>query len=137
MLVAIALRSWPYPTALEEILKDLSATLVPLALVSVGMQMASGVSRFKKNAGLLAAGLGYKLFLGPALIYFIYVVLLGAHGPEIEITIVQAAMAPMITGAILAADHGLEPELSNLMIAVGIPLSLLTVPLWSLALKNL
>ncbi len=40
------------------------------------------------------------------------------------------AMAPMITGAILASSYGLKPKLSSMMIGFGIPLSFLTLAIW-------
>lgn len=135
MLAAFALHPWTYPAALKEILEKLSATLIPLALVSVGMQLRLSPALIRKHAPQLVSGLLFKLLIGPALICALFVAVLGAHGPDIQITIVQSAMAPMITGAILADDYGLEPELANLMIGAGIPLSLLTVPLWAYLLR--
>ena len=38
-------------------------------------------------------------------------------------------MAPMISAAILAEQHDLEPQLVNTALGIGIVLSLLTVPL--------
>jgi predicted permease len=136
MLIALALHPWAYPDALKEILSKLSATLIPLALVSVGMHVRFSPSLLRSNARPLALGLVFKLALAPAFFFALYVGLLGAHGEGIRITIVQSAMAPMITGAILAADHGLEPELANLMLALGIPLSLFSVPLWAYLLRS-
>jgi predicted permease len=135
MGLALALHSWPYPDALKADLKIIAAPLVPLALISVGMQLELAPALLRRNSRELAIGLLFKLIVAPALICALFVGALGARGQDIQITIVQAAMAPMITGAILAADHGLEPELANLMIGAGIPLSLLTVPLWAYLLR--
>jgi predicted permease len=55
---------------------------------------------------------------------------LGGRGLEIDVSIMESAMAPMITGAILASNYGLKPKLSSMMIGIGIPLSLLTVAFW-------
>lgn len=137
MLAALALHPWPYPDAFKELLAKLSATLIPLALVSVGMHVRLTPRLLHENARRLFAGLLFKLVLAPALFCALFVGVLGAHGEDIRITIVQSAMAPMITGAILAAELGLEPELANLMIAVGIPLSLLSVPLWAYLLRSI
>ena len=41
-----------------------------------------------------------------------------------------SAMAPMVTAGVVAADNELSPGLASAMIAVGVPLSLVTVPLW-------
>ena len=45
------------------------------------------------------------------------------------IAVLQAAMAPMISAAILADQYGLEPDLANAVLGGGVVLSLLTVPL--------
>jgi hypothetical protein len=55
----------------------------------------------------------------------------------LQVAIFEAAMAPMIGGAIVAAQHKLDPELSALMLGVGIPLSFLTLPAWWYALAGL
>ena len=131
MLAAFALHPWPYPAPFRELLEKLAVTLIPLALVSVGMQMRLTPAALRSRARELAIGLGFKLALAPAAIFALYVLVLGARGEAIQITLAEAAMAPMITGAILASEYGLDPELANLMIGAGIPLSLLTVPLWA------
>jgi predicted permease len=52
------------------------------------------------------------------------------------VVVAEAAMAPMITGALLAMEHGLEPRLASAMVGLGVPLSLVTVPLWAWALRG-
>ncbi|MFD0779500.1 hypothetical protein ACFQZF_14505 [Flavobacterium myungsuense] len=42
----------------------------------------------------------------------------------------ESAMAPMITGTILAANYGLKPKLSTMMIGIGIPMSFITLAFW-------
>jgi hypothetical protein len=52
----------------------------------------------------------------------------------LTVSVLQAAVAPMISAAILADQHGLEPALANAVLGAGILLSLATMPLWNLAL---
>ena len=85
----------------------------------------------------LAAGLGYKLLLGPALIYLLYVTLLGSTGAITQVTIFEAAMAPMITAGIIAIDHDLDPPLVGMMVGIGIPLSFVTLHFWHLLLAGI
>ena len=66
----------------------------------------------------------------PAFFFLLYKIILGGKGLEIDVSIIESAMAPMITGAILASNYGLKPKLSSMMIGIGIPLSLLTVAFW-------
>jgi predicted permease len=56
--------------------------------------------------------------------------LLGAQGQAIQVTLFEAAMPPMITAAIVAAEHDLDPPLVNLMVAVGLIVSFFTLTGW-------
>ncbi|WP_224363838.1 AEC family transporter [Hyalangium versicolor] len=127
LVLALALHPWSFPVWLDAILERLSSTLTPLTLFSVGFQLQ--FAGLRSRAGALVLGLGYKLVLAPAL------VALGLWALPVapivrDATLIQNAMAPMVSGAILAAEHKLDPELSALMVGFGIPLSFLTVPLW-------
>lgn len=135
LLLAFLLRPLPFPPWTVTILEKLGATLTPLALVSVGFQLHFGGIR--EVAKPLAAGLAYKLLLAPTLIWFLYSVILGASGTVTQVTIFEAAMAPMITAGIIAIDHDLEPRLVTLMLGVGIPLSFVTLHVWHLVLTRI
>ena len=128
LLLALALLHVDYPAWVEQTLQRLSATLAPLALFSVGMQLK--FEAFQGNKSALCAGLGFKLLLAPLLLALLYGSVMGASGQVIQITLFEAAMAPMIGGAIVAMQHRLNPALCTLMIGVGIPLSFLTLPGW-------
>ena len=102
--------------------------MTPLAMLSVGLQL-----RFDKKSQhwkFLGLGLLYKLILTPALIYLLYVVVLNQNSKTIQISIMEAAMAPMITASILASSHGLKPRLSSMMIGFGIPISFISLLFW-------
>ena len=124
------------PKDFDEVLMKLGATTVPLALVSVGSQMQW--KKIERKEGFhLFIGLLFKLVLLPLLILVIYKYIFHQSGDVIDICILEAAMAPMITAAIIASAHDLEPKFCNLMVAVGIPLSILTVGIWHLILPFL
>jgi predicted permease len=46
------------------------------------------------------------------------------------VTLFEAAMPPMIAASIIAQEHDLDPNLATLMVAVGLPLSFLTLSGW-------
>jgi len=128
LLVALLLMPLAYPDWLTLLLKRLGDTLAPLALLSVGMQLRLG--HLAGNGRNLALGLLFKLVLAPLAIFLLYVPLLGAHGQAIQVTLFEAAMPPMITAAIVAGEHKLDPPLANLMVAVGLLLSFITLYGW-------
>ncbi len=128
LLVSLALIPVEYAPWFTALLKRLGDTLAPLALLSVGFQLRLG--HLAGNGRNLALGLGFKLLLAPLLIYLLYVPLLGAHGQAIRVTLFDAAMPPMITAAIIASEHDLDPELATLMVAAGLVISFVTLSGW-------
>ncbi|MCG6872032.1 MAG: AEC family transporter [Gammaproteobacteria bacterium] len=127
-LLAFLLMPLSYPDWLDSLLRSLGATLIPLALVSVGYQLH--VSHIRGKAVALTTGLVFKLLLAPAVILLIFAGIFGAEGTVLQVTVFEAAMAPMIGASILAMDHELDPPLLTLMVGIGIPLSFLTLPAW-------
>lgn len=128
LVIALLLIPVEYAGWFTALLKRLGDTLAPMALLSVGMQLRLGhVAEHKRN---LAIGLAFKLVLAPLAIYLLYVQLLGAHGQAIQVTLFEAAMPSMITAAIVASEHDLDPPLANLMVAVGLILSFFTLSAW-------
>lgn len=135
LILALLLRPLVFPEWSSQILQKLGSTLTPLALVSVGFQLQFGGLRQELKP--LAAGLTYKLLLGPALIFLFYSGIIGATGTVTQVTIFEAAMAPMITAGIIAIDHDLRPQLVGMLVGIGIPLSFITLHLWHLFLTRL
>ncbi|HJS00562.1 MAG TPA: AEC family transporter [Flavobacterium sp.] len=109
-------------------LKKIGSLITPLAMFSVGLQLKFDSK--SKHFPFLALGLFFKLILMPLFIYVLYVLVLKQHGPQIDVTVLEMAMAPMITACIIASTHGLKPKLCSMMIGFGIPLSFLTLVFW-------
>ncbi|MDX8379612.1 MAG: AEC family transporter [Gallionella sp.] len=128
LIIALALIPIEYADWFSILLKRLGDTLAPLALLSVGLQLRLG--HLVAHGRNLTIGLGFKLILAPLAIFLFYVPLLGSHGLAIQVTLFEAAMPPMITAAIIAVEHDLDPPLANLMVAVGLMISFFTLTAW-------
>ena len=118
-----------WPELLNGVFAPIGATLTPLALFSVGLQF-----KFHPGNRQLAAagwGLGWKLLLAPLLCWAMGVTA-GVGGLVLTVGVLQAAMAPMVSAAILADEYELEPTLANTVLGAGIVLSLLSIPLGNL-----
>jgi predicted permease len=134
MTVALLLIPVEYPEWFVILMKRLGDTLAPLALVSVGLQLRLGhIAEHKRD---LAIGLFFKLFLAPLAIYLLYVQFIGAHGQAIQITLFEAAMPSMITAAVVASEHDLNPPLANLLVAIGLVISFITLSAWWWVLRG-
>jgi predicted permease len=129
LTAGVALPPW-----FDPMLMRLGEAIPMLAMLSVGSQLT--FDQLAGNCRTLAIGLSFKLVLVPALIAALYIGLLPATmRATADVTIFEAAMAPMIGGGIVAAQYGLNAPLSSLMLGVGIPLSLVTVPGWWYVLR--
>ena len=120
-----------WPAVVDGVLGPIGATLTPLALFSVGLQFKFKLG--ERQAVPVVLGLAWKLALAP-LISLALGVAAGVGGLVLIVGVLQAAMAPMISAAILADEHGLEPSLANTVLGAGIVLSLASVPLANLLL---
>lgn len=110
------------------LLEAFAATLTPIALISVGLQV-------KINAETLSIqhlwyGLGFKLVLIPTIIFFAYQLLFDENDILYKVSVMETAMAPMITGSIIAINHDLNAKLASLLVGIGIPLSFATLLGW-------
>ena len=115
-------------TDINTIFETLGGLVVPLALISVGMQLELDFkSVYWKYIWM---GLGFKLLLFPAIIFVLYFILLQQSGQVIEITLIEAAMAPMITAGIVASSYNLKPRFFFFFLSVGIFASFITIPFW-------
>lgn len=120
-----------WPGWLDGVFAPIGATLTPLALFSVGLQFKFHPGR--RQLGAAGWGLGWKLLAAP-LLCWLTGRLAGVGGLVLTVGVLQAAMAPMVSAAILADEYDLEPTLANTVLGAGIVLSLLTVPLGNLLL---
>ncbi|MFH7017783.1 AEC family transporter [Flavobacterium sp. FlaQc-47] len=113
---------------LQAVLLKIGSLVTPLALLSVGLQLT--FDRKSQHWRFLGLGLFFRLIVTPFIIFILYVFVFNQHAEAIKITIMEMAMAPMITGAILASTYGLKPKLSSMMIGFGIPISFITLAIW-------
>lgn len=123
-IVVGSLGGWP--KFMDGLFEPIGTTLTPLALFSVGLQFKFHPGQ--RQFAAAALGLGWKLALAPALCWVLGIAS-GIGGLILTVGVLQAAMAPMVSAAILADEYELDPELTNTVLGAGIVLSLLTVPL--------
>ena len=132
-VAAIVLPQFVDISLFDPLFENLSLTLVPLALFSVGLQVR--FTGWKNDTRLLTLGLAYKLFVAP-LIILIVALRARLEGVAAQTSVFEASMPPMITAAILASEYRLNPQLANTIVSLGILLSLLTSLFWWVVVNN-
>ncbi|SDE51320.1 AEC family transporter [Ulvibacter litoralis] len=127
LCIALFIPSDFFSEAITSILKMLSASLSPVAMVIVGYQIAMHVDFvFTKS---MFYGIGYKLLVAPMLIFVLFY-FFNVETQVFKVTIIEAAMAPMVTPAIILTNYKIAPKLTAQIMCWGIIFSFVTVPLW-------
>lgn len=126
LLVAFALRGFPYPPTLALLFQTLSATLVPVVMIAVGFQLTLRLSPTVLKP--MTAGLAVKLVAAPLLALAVCR-LFGLDSEAARVAVFEAGMPPMVSAGALAIMAGLAPELTAAMVGLGIFLSFATLPL--------
>lgn len=128
-VLALTLPHFVDISPLRPLFDKLAGTVAPLALFSIGLQLK--FDGWRDEITNLLFALSYKLFLAPLLI-FILVSVLQLKGRVIQISIFEMAMPTLLSSSILAEEYQVKPVLVNLIIGVGILLSLITTGFWFL-----
>lgn len=128
LLLALLVKNWLLSSEQAKvILETLAATLVPLVMIAVGFQFTLRLK--SEEFSKLLLGLGIKMLIIP-LVAWAGCKLLALEGLAVQVSIFEAAMPPMVSAGALAIIAGLAPELVSALIAVGIFLSFITLPLF-------
>ncbi len=126
LILAFALKSFPYPATVTNLLKTMSATLVPLVMVAVGFQLTLRLN--KQVMSQLSMGLGIKLIIAPLAAFFMCKIF-GLKGEAVQVSIFEAGMPPMVSAGALAILANLSPALTAALVGIGILLSFATLPM--------
>ena len=119
---------------LDPFFDKLAATVAPLALFSIGLQLQ--FAGWRGEMKWLTSTLLYKLLLAPALV-MIVVIIFRLKGIIPQISVFEAAMPTLLTSGVVAEEYGLNPKLSNLIIGAGIIVALGTTAVWWYLLRFL
>lgn len=123
--VGIQITPWDLPNALSQGLQLLGEGVVPLALLTLGIQLAR--SRFALGA-LEWIGAGLRLGVSPSLAYAIGRGL-GLTGLDLQVLVLQAAMPVAVSSLIWVTELGGDASQVSRTIVLSTLLSFVTLPL--------
>lgn len=123
LIFALFLMGVEFNQTITKVLSSFSSTIVPLALVAVGLQLKLKLE--KNEIKPFIFGLTLKLIIAP-IIAFGICYLFGWNNQASMVSIMEAGMAPMITAGAVASMAGLAPKLSSAIVGYGIVISFLT-----------
>ena len=123
LIISLFLLGVNFNSSFTNIISVLANTLVPVALVAVGLQLQFKVK--KEYILPLSISLCIKLIFAP-FIAFIVCFIFGWLNLAGQVSIFEAGMASMITAGVIASVAGLAPKLSTAIVGYGIMFSFLS-----------
>lgn len=123
LIAALFLMGVEFNPIISKVLGSFSSTIVPMALVAVGLQLQFKLPR--EDIKPFSVALGIKLIIAP-IIAIILCKIFGWNNQASIVSIMEAAMAPMITAGAIASMAGLAPRLSSAIVGYGILISFVT-----------
>lgn len=123
LLIALFFINTPFPDTISNVLSALADTIVPVALVAVGLQLQFRLPGHEIQPFGIA--LFIKLIISP-LVALAVVSMAGWTSLAASVSVMEAGMAPMVTAGAMASLYGLAPRLTSAIVGYGILLSFLT-----------
>lgn len=111
----------------EPLFDKLAATVAPLALFSVGLQLK--FNGWRKLIPQISTSMLYKLILAPSCVLVLALVF-DIKEDIAKISIFEAAMPTVITSSIIAEQFRLNTKLINLIIGISILVGFVTTGIW-------
>ena len=123
LIIALFLVGVEFNPTITKVLEAFALTTVPVALVAAGLGLQLRLPR--EDIKPFTVGLTVKLIFAP-LVAVIICKIFGWNNLASTVSILEAAMAPMITAGAIAAMAGLAPRLSSAIVGYGILISFAT-----------
>ncbi len=114
-----------YSDRTTSLLQLLASPFSVIALVAIGIQI--NVRSIKTYKFELFVGQLYKLIVSPLIIFLLIWVIFGKEDTLARVCILGAGIGSMNAISVLAAEKKVQPELSLMMPAIGIPLSVFSL----------
>lgn len=120
--------------SLLELFKLIGSTIVPLALIVIGLQIELKVE--KRHRKPILAVICMKMLVLPTLT-LVAAIAFGISNPQFNASVFQAAMPSMVTPAIMLIEARIAPKLAASILGIATLAGFITLPAWAYLLTNI
>lgn len=119
------LQGWSFPTAVERSVSIVGGALIPLMLITLGLQLAGDIRpNIDIDFGIVTVA---KLLVVP-LVAAAVGIALGLEGDALGVLVIQSSMPPAVFTAVVALEFNLQPERVTQIVLGTTLVALLTIP---------
>lgn len=133
-VIALIFHNYLAVNLLQDVFSAFAATVSPMALFSIGMQL--NLKRISKELNALYAGLLLKLVLIPVFVIAIFY-LLDLRGDFFRVSAFEMTMPCLVASSIVVEKFGLNVKFANTLIGISIVIGVFLSFLWYSVINTL
>jgi len=123
--ITIIAKIFDVPQFLLNTSDSLGSTLVPVAMIAIGMKLE--IKHIFERFHIVSIALILKMLLVPILVLIGFQMFYNIDQTWVKVTIIEVAMPPMTMATVLAIRGGLDEKLAINTLVIGVLLSLITI----------
>lgn len=127
--VTLIAKNFEIPNFLIHTTNNLGSTLVPIAMIAIGMKLQ--LKNIFSKLHIVTIAVILKMIFVPIVVLFLFNYFYNLDETWIKVTIIEVAMPPMTMAAVLAIKGGLDEKIAINSLVLGVILSLLTITLFT------
>ncbi len=128
-LITILVKNFEVPTFITLTFKTLGSTLVPIAMIAIGMKLE--LKHIFSRIHIVSIAILLKMIVMPLIILVLFQIFYNVNETWVKVTIIEVAMPPMTMATVLAIRGGLDQKLAINSLVIGVLLSLLTITIFT------
>jgi predicted permease len=105
--------------------QTVSSTLVPIAMIAIGMKLE--LRHIFAKFHIVSIAMILKMVIMPIIVLIGFKYFYGIHETWVKVTIIEVAMPPMTMATVLAIKGGLDEKIAINSLVLGVLLSLITI----------
>ena len=128
-IITIFAKNFEIPKFLIYTSTNLGATLVPIAMIAIGMKLE--LKHIFTKLHIVTVAVVLKMLIIPIIVLFVFKYFYGVDETWVKVTIIEVAMPPMTMAAVLAIKGGLDEKIAINSLVLGVIVSLFTITLFT------
>ena len=127
--ITIFAKNFEVPKFIIYTSQNLGSTLVPIAMIAIGMKLE--LKHIFSRLHIVTVAVVLKMLIVPIIILFTFKYFYGVDETWVKVTLIEVAMPPMTMAAVLAIKGGLDEKIAIKSLVLGVIVSLFTITLFT------
>lgn len=127
-ILTILIKNFEIPNFLLLTSQTLGSTLVPIAMIAIGMKLE--LQHIFVKLHIVSVAILLKMIIVPIIVLIGFKYFYGINETWVKVTIIEMAMPPMTMATVLIIKGGLDEKVAINSLVLGVLLSLVTISLY-------